>query len=453
MRRFVWLWLAISSLVGAQCALSETRPQYGGTLHVSLHAAPGSLDPASATDSFELRNLTSLLFETMVETDDAGRLRPGLSSSWQSGSNQRRWQFRLRRGIQFHDGTLLTAEGAAAALRAANPAWRVLSEADQVIIELDAPNATFPAELALRRNAIVKRNSDGSLAGTGPFHISDWQPGKKLSLAAEESYWRGRPFVDAIEIELGKNTHDQQLAFELGRAQLIDVPAEQVHRDAMAGYHAISSQPIELLALVFTREAQSPEEKALREALALSIERTSIRNVLLQGTGQPTASILPNWMNGYGFVFPTDANLSAARHAREQVRATPAWTISYDAGDGLSRLIAERVTLNARDAELNLQPTSNSSADVRLARIPLTSDARSALVEVARAAGLPMPKIASDSADDLYTAESAMLSSRRLIPLFHLPVNYACAATVKECQVSSSGAWNLQNVWLGPPKP
>lgn len=64
-----------------------------------------------------------------------------------------------------------------------------------------------------------------------------------------------------------------------------------------------------------------------------------------------------------------------------------------------------------------------------------------------------MPKIASDSADDLYAAESAMLSSRKVIPLFHLPVNYACAATVKECGISLSGAWNLQDVWLGPPKP
>ena len=43
-------------------------------------------------------------------------------------------------------------------------------------------------ELALARNAIVKRNAEGKLSGTGPFHIVDWQPGRKLTLAAEERF-------------------------------------------------------------------------------------------------------------------------------------------------------------------------------------------------------------------------------------------------------------------------
>ena len=83
-------------------------------------------------------------------------------------------------------------------------------------------------ELALPRNAIAKRKPDSKPSGTGPFHVVDWQPGKKLTLAAEEGYWRGRPFLDGIEIEMGQSFRDQMTALELGRADLVEVAPEQV---------------------------------------------------------------------------------------------------------------------------------------------------------------------------------------------------------------------------------
>ena len=100
MRLFGWHWLAASSLlIGALAAHAEKRPQYGGTLHVAMHAAPLSLDPAdrSVPDSFGRRSLTALIFDTLVTLDSSGRPRPALGESWQTAGNQR-WQFRLRHG-------------------------------------------------------------------------------------------------------------------------------------------------------------------------------------------------------------------------------------------------------------------------------------------------------------------------------------------------------------------
>jgi len=106
----------------------------------------------------------------------------------------------MRPGVKFHDGSALTADIAAASLRAANPSWKVFAEGDVVIVERDRPVGDLPAELALTRNSIVKRNGSGKLSGTGPFHVEDWQPKNKLMLAAEENHWRGRPFVDTINV-------------------------------------------------------------------------------------------------------------------------------------------------------------------------------------------------------------------------------------------------------------
>ena len=142
MERSGWWWLAASSVLLSIAAVAATRPQYGGTLHVSMWEEPTSLDPADATqaDSFARRNLLVLIFETLVTVDDNGRLQPALAASWQSASGDQRWQFRLRQGIWFHDGSPLTAEIVASSLRMANPSWNVLAEADSVVIECGAPD-------------------------------------------------------------------------------------------------------------------------------------------------------------------------------------------------------------------------------------------------------------------------------------------------------------------------
>ena len=138
------------------------------------------------------------------------------------------------------------------------------------------------------------------------------------------------------------------------------------------------------MGLVFSRDAQSAEDGKLREALALSIDRESMNNVLLQGGGEPAGTLLPGWMSGYAFLFPTAIDLQRARQARDEVQQAPVWTLGYDASDPLARVIAERIALNARDAGLTLQTTATAAADMRLVRMPLPSlDAWVALSELA----------------------------------------------------------------------
>jgi ABC-type transport system substrate-binding protein len=453
MRPIGWRWFVVSSMMVAGLAAgAETRPQYGGVLHVAMRAAPATLDPtdvvqdSAQADSFARRSLTELMFDTLLSADDNGRIQPSLATAWQAVPGSQGWQLRMRRGVKFHDGTSLTAETAAASLRATNPSWNVVADADSVVIE--SSDANLLAELALPRNAIVKRSTDNKPSGTGPFQVVDWQPGRKLSLAAWEDCWRGRPFLDAIEIEMGKSLRDQMTALELGKADLVEVAPEQARRVSQDGRRLASSSPVELLALLFTRDVASPEEKLLREALALSVDRGSIRSVLLQGAGQATGGILPNWMSGYGFVFPVDADLPRARQEREQVGSRPVWTLGYDGSDPLARLLAERIALNAKDAGLLLQPALGATAELRLVRIPLAApDPWIALAHVANFAGLPTAK-SHDGVEDLYAFEVGMLARQRLIPLFHLPVSYASATRLKTWTLRPDGSFSLADAWL-----
>jgi len=192
----------------------------------------------------------------------------------------------------------------------------------------------------------------------------------------------------------------------------------------------------------------------LRSALALSVDRGSMKSVLLQGAGQPTASLLPNWMSGYGFTFSTDADLKRARHEREQVRTAPNWTVGYDANDSVARVLVERVALNAKDAGLVLQPTTAATADLRLVRIPLASaDPWIALANLAETLGLAMPKPRGESGEDLYAAELALLAGQRIIPLFDLPEEYASCPVLNDWRPAADGSWRLDEVWMGKDRP
>ncbi len=446
------LFVAVSLL--AVAAEGATHPHYGGTLRIAVSAAPMSLDPAdrNQADSVVRRSLSRLVFDTLVILDGRGTPQPALATSWQSEPGNQRWQFSIRPGVIFHDGAPLSADAVAASLRAANPNWKVFAAGDAVVIQCESSVPNLPAELALARNGIAKR--DGRLTGSGPFSVAQWDPGKQLTLAARNDYWGGRAFVDTIEIALGKNLREQTVALDLGKVDLIEIAPEQSHRAAAEGRRVESSAPMELLALVFSRDRQAPEEGQLRDALALSIDRGLINSVLLQGGGEPAGGLLPNWMSGYAFLFTTNVELGHARQIRSEVRQTPVWTLGYDAADPVARVIAERIALNAHDAGLTLQLTSSNAPSVRLARIPIASlDARVALTKVADGLGLPQPKFGGDSISHLYEAESALLRSQRVIPLAHLRAGSALGGSVRNWAHSADGNWQLQDVWLGAEKP
>jgi peptide/nickel transport system substrate-binding protein len=434
-------------------AQAATRPRYGGNLRVAMSAAPTSLDPLDLdqSDSLQGNNLSALIFDTLVTLDGQGKLQPALATSWQPEPGSQRWQFTLRHGITFQDGTPVTADQIAAALRLANPRWTVLPAAGQIMIECDSPVPDLPAELAKARNGVAKRGGP-NLLGTGPFSITQWQAGKKLILAANNSYWAGRPLLDSIEITMAQGFHEQAILFDLGKADLIEVSPEQAHRAFGEGRRTERSEPSELIALVFTTD-HSTDQGILRTALALAVDRRALSNVLLQGGADPAGGLLPNWMSGYGFIFPTNADLASARQTRGAVRQATPWNLGYDANDPLARVVAERIVLNARDAGLIVQLVSSNNPDLRLVRIPILSlNPRTALMALADALHLSHPKDVGDSPQDLYATESMLLASHRVIPLLHLRTSYGMNAGVNGWAAAPNGKWDLSDVWLGTSK-
>jgi len=270
MRQIALLLLALISL--AYDAGSATRPHYGGTLRVAIQSAPSTLDlPDLSTpaDYWEMAHVLSLVGETLVNVDVEGRPQPALAVAWQKDSSARHWQFTLRRGIKFHDGSHFSPAEIARILGGLHPEWNVRPSADSLTIDTDASAPSLLAELAMPRNLILKRNADSIPVGTGAFRVAEFQPGKVLKLAANEDNWSGRPFVDMVEIEFAKSLRDQALSLELARADIVEVAPGAASPSARTR----TSFPVELMLLVFPADSKGADLH-LREALALSIDRS-----------------------------------------------------------------------------------------------------------------------------------------------------------------------------------
>jgi peptide/nickel transport system substrate-binding protein len=451
MRRFNLLLLAASSVIWSVAASAATRPHYGGTLRVAMHEAPQSLDPLSLAQ-VGAPHISRLLFDTLVALDDRGQPQPALATSWQAEPGNQRWRFTLRAGVLFSDGASLEATAVAASLRSANPDWKVLPVGDVVVVQTGEPHPNLPAELALPRNGIVHGNPQ--VSGTGPFWVAQHVAGKHLSLVANDQYWGGRPFLDSMEIDFGQNDRDQMTSLDLGRIDFAEVAPENIRRARAEGHTVESSSPSELVALAFATPPRNEEETHLRNALALSIDTSAINNVVLQGGGESTGALLPNWLSGYGFLFTEETSLEHARTERTLAKQVAPLVLAYDPQDPVARTVAERILLNARDAGITLQLTTSGHADMTLTRVSLPSlNIQTALTGIALALQLPMPSFGNGSANDLYVAEKTLLQSHRAIPLVYLRSGVALQPAIRNFNMSPNGSWQMNNVWLGAEKP
>jgi peptide/nickel transport system substrate-binding protein len=392
-------WIAaVSILLAAECAYGERRPHYGGELRVEVRSALRTLDPSISPES----PLALAIFETLVQIDEAGKFQPALATSWQRDVARKRWVFTLRSKVLLHNGMPWT------------PASGVIEIAD------DKPIERILADLARPKNAVAVRADDGSLLGTGPFRVARFTPDKEIRLEANEAYWGGRSYLDAIQVQMGRSLRDQELDFDLKKADVVDIAVTDQRRWRQKGSVAMAAGA-SVLALVFE---EGRVQENTRQAVALSIDRAAIHKVFLQSQGEISAALLPQTVSGYAFLFPTERNLARARPL-----ISPGATLSfaYDRQDAVLRPIGERIAINVAEAGITLKPAAGA-ADVRLMQLPLTSlNPWTALADLATL--LKAPGAANPA--NPYEAERALLDGNRVIPIVQLPQVWGLSGQVR----------------------
>jgi peptide/nickel transport system substrate-binding protein len=424
----------------ALSAGGRTRSRYGGALRMETQS-----DPWRVPDGIARK----LVFDGLTRVDHAGVVQPALAIRWES-QNDNRWQFWLRPGVRFHDGAALTAAAVAASLSqscAKQCPWTGLSAVgNSLVFTGDSAMPQLPAELARSIYFIARQHDGAEPSGTGPFRVSKVTNGV-VSLAANNDYWQGRPFVDTVQLEGKRTLRDQWLDLSVGRADIVEVPAELLHQAVQDRLMVLASHPTDLLVLSVSSKGALHDDQ-LRQAIALAVDRSALFNVIFQKEGEPTGSLLPADFTGYAFLFPTERDITRARSYRAGAGTSPL-VLTIDNPDTSTQLVAERIVLNLREAGLNAQvrpASSQANADLVLKRIHLEAvDATAGLDEMFEDLGQKIPE-ETVTPDGRYRAEHDFLKTYQAIPLLYLPRALAYGERVRDLRLTADGTPMIADV-------
>ncbi len=476
-------WLAAISLAAVAlgcCRAQAAAPRYGGTLHVKLRASSISLDPrewtpgaASLADS---EKLASLVYDRLVTLDDYGRFQPALATEWTHDASSKNWQFKLRAGVRFSDGSPLVPPEAVAALQATlGKGFEVSAIESGIAIRAARSVPDLLEQLASGRHFIFRSQPDGTLLGTGPFFVAESaaaMPSEanptaikpaKIKFQANGETWSGRPFLDFVEVFFGEPPLRQLFDLQVGKSDIAEIAPDLVRKARQEGLRIWNSAPQTLVALRFDDAFDAPAAAQLREAFWLAMDRDTMANVLLQREAQPAAALLPEWLSGYAFLFESPLNLQRARDLRA---AFPAGVpgamqplrLRVDASGDIFKLMGERVAVNARQANLLVQVVPAVSANVStptpvaLHLFAWHYDSLSPHAELEAfvkqlLAGPDLPAATMDI-EQLFVQERHMIDERRILPLVLLPEYVGIRANVHNWNASAWGDWRLADVWL-----
>ncbi|MDT0441254.1 ABC transporter substrate-binding protein [Streptomyces johnsoniae] len=321
---------------------------------------PASLDPSLASDGETFR-VTRQAFEALIEHEPGGtELVGGLAETWESNEAGTEWTFNLHDGVTFHDGAELTAEVVCAnydrwynwsgtyqnttisyywqtvfggfaqneSEETPDPNYVGCTAQDDLtaVIEVAEPSANYPGGFSLQAFAIHSPNAleayaeeeasgegenitfpgysqeAGTVAGTGPFEITEWNKGNgEVSLTRFDDYWGDTAGVEELVIRTIPEEDARRQALQAGDIQGYDLvaPADVATLEG-DGFQVPVRDVFNILYLGITQDSnEALAEPEVRQALAHAMDRENIVNTQLPEGGVVASQFMPDTVAGY----------------------------------------------------------------------------------------------------------------------------------------------------------
>ena len=319
----------------ACCAL----PAAAQTLNVATGGAFTSMDP-------HFHNLgpnnviTSYVFDPLVRFDRKYQPEASLAVSWKT-VNDTTWEFKLREGVKFTDGTPFTAEDVAFTYArvpqvpnspgsftfATKPITRVeIVDAHTIRLHSATPLPLLAYNLS-NVNIVSRKIGEGATTadynsmkaaiGTGPFRVTELAVGERVVFERNDSWWGTRPVWVKVIYRSITNGASRNAALQAGEIDIIDqVPpsdVEELRKNPKLAVVSMSGQRLIMLAPDASRAvtpfafdlqgkplpANPLKDVRVRQALSLAINRDGIRDRVMDGFSVPTGQIMPEGASGY----------------------------------------------------------------------------------------------------------------------------------------------------------
>ncbi len=276
-----------------------------GTLRVSAFPI-AQTDPAQISSDAEVL-IANHVYDYLVDVDADNQIQPRLATDWTRSEDGLTYRFSLAEDVTFHDGASLTADDVVYTFRRLRdteglPTTDLYSNINSieatgelsVTFTLSNTNPFFLYDLSDNHALIVKEGFEGSAEGapdfngTGPFVVTDYQPGNRMVMEANEDYFvEGQPHLAGLEIIFFNEQSASADALRGGQIDLtmdLSTPLYESlrQRDDLIAQDIATNQ----FANVRLRVDQPPgDDPRVVEALKLATDREEIFQLVQQGYG------------------------------------------------------------------------------------------------------------------------------------------------------------------------
>jgi peptide/nickel transport system substrate-binding protein len=324
-------WRAgVVRVVLSLAALGACAAAAADELRIGFKAEVTSADPHVL--SAQNRNVWLHVYEGLVGQDDKLRPVPQLATSWRAVDDTT-WEFKLRPGVVFHNGAPLTAEDVKFSIERAidktgprtfRSYLRTVQgvqapDAATVVVKTKEADPTLPDNIGLipvvPRSIGKDAGEDSfergkSAIGSGPYRYLEWQRGQRVVLAAWDKHWGAKEPWSKVSFHFIPKEAARASALLAGSVDLIDGAssglAEAFHRNDKVELSATTSYMLNFLHL--DRRAVAPfvsgadgqplaknpmNDKRVRQAMALAINREAINKFVMKGDAEPTLQFVP----------------------------------------------------------------------------------------------------------------------------------------------------------------
>ncbi|KAG1268259.1 hypothetical protein G6F65_013809 [Rhizopus arrhizus] len=298
----------------------------------------GFADPLSSLDP-QLNNhagdrSVALHFWDLLIENKWNKLQPGLAVSWKP-LDDTTWEFKLREGVKWQDGTPFTADdliysytraravpGSVATYAGYLRTIDTMTAKDPLtlIVKTKAPNPDLPLNLASvhvvskhggEKSTTEDYNSGKAVIGTGPYKFVSWKRGAEFVLARNDNYWGKKPEWDRVVYRPISNAAARVAALLAGDVDMIeDPPTDDLPK--LKGDKKLYVEETPSVRVVYVALDQYAEpspgiqgtdknpmkDKRVREALSLAINRDALVERVMGGVALPAGNLLPYPMVG-----------------------------------------------------------------------------------------------------------------------------------------------------------
>jgi peptide/nickel transport system substrate-binding protein len=255
-------------------------------------------------------SIMRVVFNSLTEYDPKTmEPKPSLASGWKMSDDQKSLTLDLRTDVLFHDGAKFTSADVLAALafmqkdgvpsQVKHNAKIVTASApseSQVVLTLQHPVSNIFDMLEMmvipQKDSYEKMLTGAAFVGTGPFKVDSYKHGQGMSLSANDKYFKGRPKIDKVEVQIVAEASSRVASLKTGASHVsMDLPPLDITGlIADAKFSNVIAETWDSAMYVASNVTIAPlDKKEVRQAIAWSVDREAIVSKVLSGIGQTSS--------------------------------------------------------------------------------------------------------------------------------------------------------------------